>query len=173
MLLHVFCSNTVVHVWMCFRTIVLFSDEALQTAQNLFPLLLLDERRRQLTYKHKNITTEPEINVRVNAHKCTQADWTECAAVLKQMMVKYGTALTVAQHAESIQDFSEELGHGRQGFQLDLLEVFRTFVFKVAVSLADAAHDRWRLWSKITSRRLTSGSQHQIIYHNTCDAHVP
>ncbi len=95
--------------------------------------------------------------------KCTQADWSECAAVLKQMMVKYGTALTVAQHAESIQDFSEELGHGRQGFQLDLLEVFRTFVFKVSVSLADAAHDRWRLWSKITSRRLTSGSQHQII----------
>lgn len=87
-------------------------------------------------------------------------------------MVKYGMTLTVTQHAESVQDFSEVLVHGRQRLQLDLLEVFRAIIFKVAVSLTDAAHDRWRLDRKNTTTHFISGSQHQIIYHSKLHTHA-
>lgn len=52
---------------------------------------------------------------------------------------------TVAEFAESVQNVPEAVVHRRQRLQLDLLEVFGTLVFQVAVPLADAAHDRRRL----------------------------
>lgn len=53
--------------------------------------------------------------------------------------------LTVTKFAESIEDIAEALVHWRKRLQLDLLEVFRTLVLQVTISLADAANDGRRL----------------------------
>lgn len=56
--------------------------------------------------------------------------------------------LTVTQFAESIEDVAKALVHWGQRLQLNLLEVFRTLVLQVAVSLADATNHGRRLKPK-------------------------
>jgi hypothetical protein len=53
--------------------------------------------------------------------------------------------LTVAESTKAIQNVSEAVGHGGQRFELDLLEVLRTLVLQMAISLTCAAHDCRRL----------------------------